>query len=115
MIEETFKLANSDALETNSSHMAVVATGDGTCTNSIIHPLLAKLKISSLEMAALEDFTKDINSSQMKKDKQTMVNTKGPLVPVKPPRYVELHVADHQHRMWAIGNTNMMAPCSVLM
>lgn len=67
MIEETFKLANSDALEANSSHMAVVATGDGTCTNSIIHPLLAKLKISSLEMAALEDFTTDINSSQMKK------------------------------------------------
>jgi hypothetical protein len=66
-------------------------------------------------MASLEDFTEDINSSQAEKDKQTMVNTKGPLVPVKPPRCVELLVAEHQHKMWAIGNTNLKAPISILM
>ena len=42
-----------------------------------------------------------------------MINTKGPLVPVKPPRCVELLVAEHQHRMWAIGNTNLLAPISI--
>ena len=116
MIEETLKLANTDALEANSSHTAVVAaTGDGSGVNNTIHPLLAKMKISSMEMAALEDFTEDISSSQAEKDKQTMVNTRGPLVPVKPPRCVELLVAEHQHRMWAIGNTNLMAPISIMM
>lgn len=115
MIEETLKLANKDALEANSSHTAVVATSDGNGANSTVHPLLAKLKISTMEMAALEDFTEDINSSQAEKDKQTMVNTRGPLVPVKPPRCVELLVADHQHRMWAIGNTNLIAPISIVM
>ena len=44
-----------------------------------------------------------------------MVNTKGPLVPVKPPRCVELLVVEHQHRMWVIGNTNIMAPILILM
>jgi hypothetical protein len=115
MIEETLKLANCDALEANSSHAVVVSVGEGTGASSTAHPLLAKLKISSVEMSALEDFTEDINSSQAEKEKHTMVNTKGPLVPVKPPRCVELLVADQQHRMWAIGNTNLLAPISVLM
>ena len=95
--------------------MAVVATGDGTGANNTVHPLLAKLKISSMKMATLEDFTEDINSSQVEEEKQTMVNTKGPLVPAKSPRYVELLVVDHQHLMWAIGNTALMAPILVLM
>ena len=115
MIEETLKLANSDALDANSSHSAVVAVNEGTGVNNSVHPLLAKLKISLLEMVGLEDFTEDIHSSQAEKEKQTLVHTKGPLVPVKPPRCVELLVADHQHRMWAIGNTNLMAPISVQM
>ena len=67
-IEETLKMAISDALEANSSHTVVVATCDGTIANITVHPLLAKLKISSMEMAALEDFTEDINSSQMEKE-----------------------------------------------
>lgn len=115
MIEETLKLANNDALDANTSHIAVAATTEGTGVNNTVHPLLAKMKISSVEMAALEDFTEDISSSQAEKDKQSMVNTRGPLVPVKPPRCVELLVAEQQHRMWAIGNTNLMAPISIMM
>ena len=115
MIEETLKLANNDALEGNSSQSAVVPVNEGSGSNNTSHPLLAKLKISSTEMVSLEDFSDDINSSQAEKEKQTLVHTKGPLVPVKPPRCVELLVADHQHRMWAIGNTNLMAPISVQM
>ena len=78
MIEETLKLANNDALEANSSHTAVVATNEGIDANNTVHLLLAKLKISSMDMAAFEDFTEDINSSHAENDKQTMVNTKGP-------------------------------------
>ena len=115
MIEETLKLANNDALEANSSHNAVVTANKDNSANDTIHPLLAKLKVSSMEMVALEDFTEDISSSQAEKKKQTLIHTKGPMVPVKPPRCVELLAADHQHRMWAIGNTNMMAPISIQM
>ena len=63
MIEETLRLANNDALESNSSHSAVITVSDGTGAHGTAHPLLAKLKISSMEMASLEDFTEDINSS----------------------------------------------------
>ena len=114
MIEETLKLANNDALESNSMRPVAEPVTDSRSTD-ITHPLLAMLKISSAERSALEDFTDNLNSSQAEKDKQTMVNTKGPLVPVKPPRCVELMVADHQHRMWAVGNTNLLAPISMMM
>ena len=115
MIEEALKLANSDMLESTSSRSIVEPGTDITTAASPTHPLLAKLKISSAERSALEDFTDTLNSSQAEKDKQTLVNTKGPLVPVKPPRCVELMVADCQHKMWAIGNTNLLAPISILM
>jgi hypothetical protein len=88
---------------------------DITTVANPTHPLLAKLKISSAGRSAPEDFTDTLNSSQVENDKQTLVNTKGPLVLVKPPRCVELMVADHQHRMWAVGNTNLLAPISILM
>ena len=115
MIEEALKLANTDMLESSSARYITEPGFENTAAASPSHPLLAKLKISSAERSALEDFTDTLNSSQAEKDKQTLVNTKGPLVPVKPPRCVELMVADHQHRMWAIGNTNLLAPISILM
>lgn len=112
MMEETLKLANNDALESNSMRPLAEPVTDSTSTD-ITHPLLAMLKISSAERSALEDFTNNLNSSQA--EKETMVNTKGPLVLVKPPRCVKLMVADHQHQMWAVGNTNLLAPISILM
>jgi hypothetical protein len=44
-----------------------------------------------------------------------MVANKGPIVPLKPSWSVELLVTNFQHRMWAIGNTNLMAPISIPM
>ena len=41
------------------------------------------------------------------KKKNTMVTSKGPVVPIKLARNVELLVASLQHIMWAIGNTNL--------
>ena len=118
MIEEALKLANNDALESTSTRSITeqnLEISSATDTASNAHPLLAKLKISSAERSALEDFTETLSSSQTEKDKQTLVFTKGPVVPVKPPRCVELMVADHQHRMWAIGNTNLLAPITIPM
>ena len=116
MIEEALKLANTDMLESSSARSIAEPGTEITAAAAIpSHPLLAKLKISSAERSALEDFTENLNASQAEKDKHTLVNTKGPLVPVKPPRCVELLVADHQHRMWAIGNTNLLAPISIPM
>ena len=118
MIEEALRLANNDALESTSTRSLAEPSQEScnlAATTDNAHPLLAKLKISSAERSALEDFTETLNSSQTEKDKQTLIYTKGPVVPVKPPRCVELLVADHQHRMWAIGNTNLLAPITIPM
>ena len=108
-------MANNDALEAHSALSVTITVNDTTRATSTAHLLLSKLKISSIEMITLEDFTEDINSSQVEKEKQMMVNTKGPLVHAKLPRFVELLVADHQHKMWTIDNTNLLAPISILM
>jgi hypothetical protein len=49
------------------------------------------------------------------KNKNAMVTNKRPVVPIKPSRSVELLVAESQHRMWAVGNTNLIAPISIPM
>ena len=115
MIEEALKLANIDALQTHTALSVTVTTNDTNIASSNAHPLLSKLKISSVEMTALKDFTKYIHFSQAEKEKQVMVNTKGSLVHAKSPRCIENLVADHQHIMWAVGNTNLLAPISLLM
>jgi hypothetical protein len=118
MIEEALRLANNDALDSTSLR-SIIEPNTETCNNTAdtdtTHPLLAKMNISSAERSVLEDFTETLSSSQTEKDKQTLVFTKGPVVPVKPSRCVELLVADHQHRMWAVGNTNLLAPITIPM
>jgi hypothetical protein len=118
MIEEALRLTNNDALESTSTRSIAelsLEANNPVATTDNVHPLLAKLKISSAEISALEDFTETLNSSHTEKDKQTLVFTKGPVVPVKSPRCVELMVTDHHHRMWAIGNTNLLAPITIPM
>ena len=44
-----------------------------------------------------------------------MITSKGPMVPIKPTKSIELLVAYFQHRMWAIGNTNLSASISIPM
>lgn len=51
---------------------------DITGAANITYPLLTKLKISSAETLALEDFTNNMNSLQVGKNKHVMVNMKGP-------------------------------------
>ena len=111
-VEAVLKLANDDEL---SSESARTITGPDESKNSSTHPLLAKLRISDADKNALEEYCDGILSTQIEKQKNTMVTSKGPVVPIKPSRSVELLVADFQHRMWAIGNTNLLAPISIPM
>ena len=111
-VEEALKLANDDEL---SSESALTLSGQTESKGSSTHPLLAKLRISDADKNALEEYCDGILSTQMEKQKNTMITSKGPVVPIKPPRSVEFLVVDYQHRMWAIGNTNLLAPISIPM
>ena len=106
------KLANEDELTVDAARTVLGPETLGTANS---HPLLAKLNISATDKSALEDFSEVIQSSQAEKHRNTMVASKGPIVPLKPPQSVELLVTDFQHRMWAVGNTNLMAPISIPM
>ena len=111
-IEGILKLANADELTVDTANNVAGAEALATTES---HPLLAKMKISEADKTALEDFSEGIQTSKAEKHRSTMVASKGPVVPFKPSRSVELLVADFQHRMWAIGNTNLMAPISIPM
>jgi hypothetical protein len=111
-VEAALKLANEDEL---SSESARTLTGPEESRGGSNHPLLAKLRISDADKNALEEYCDGILSTQIEKQKNTMVTSKGPVVPIKPSRSVELLVVDHQHKMWAIGNTNLLAPISIPM
>ena len=114
-LEAALKTANEDALESVSIRGVPPPTVAETGSSSATHPLLAKLKISPADMTALEDFSDNIHSSQTEKDKHTLIHTKGPIVPLKPPRCVELLVTECNHKMWAAGNTNLLAPITIQM
>jgi hypothetical protein len=110
-LENALKTANEDALESVSARHS----GTGLTLNTKIgysqsaaHPLLAKLRISPADMKTMEDFSENIQNSQTEKNRNTLVDNKGPTVPLKTPRCVELMVTECQHRMWAAGNTNLM-------
>ena len=111
-VEVVLKLANDDALGTDAAR---TITGPEALPDTVAHPLLAKLKISSTELSALEDFSEGIQSSQAEKQKTNVVSSKGPVVPIRSSRSVELLVAEYQHRMWAVGNTNFLSPISIPM
>ena len=111
-VEAVLKLANEDALGSEATR---TITGPEANSGADTHPLLAKLNISRTYLSALEDFSEVIQSSQVEKQKHTVVSSKGPIVPIRPSRSVELLVADFQHCMWAVGNTNLISPISIPM
>ena len=114
-LEAALKAANEDALESLSVRSNGPTSQSESRGTSTAHPLLAKLRISPADMTALEDFNENIQSSQTEKDKTTVVHNKGAIVPLKPPRCVELLVTECHHKMWAAGNTNLIAPITIQM
>jgi hypothetical protein len=67
------KLANEDAL---TSEAAQTITRPATTAGNATHPLLAKLRISTTDLSALEEFCEEIQSSQVEKQKNAMVTNK---------------------------------------
>jgi hypothetical protein len=114
-LEAALKTAKDNALEAVSVRGVTPGSATETGTQSAAHPLLAKLRISPADMTALEDFNDNIQSSQTEKERHTLIHTKGPVVPLKPPRCVELLVTECSHKMWAAGNTNLLAPITIQM
>ena len=114
-LELALKTVNEDTLESVSFCDPVHLLSSKSGHNNVTHPLLAKLRIFPAKMTSLEDFSDNIQSSQTEKHKNSLVNTKGHLVPLKPPRCIELMVAEYHHKMWAVGNTNLLAPVTVQM
>ena len=112
-LEFVLKAANDDALEPVSNRGPLPNSETGH--SNFAHPLLTKLRISPADRTTLEDLSENIQCSQIEKDKSTLVNTKGPVVPLKPPRCIKLLVVEHQHKMWAAGNTNVLAPITMQM
>ena len=60
-------MTNNDALDIHAALFVIVTATDTIEGSNIFHPMLSKLKISSVEMTALEDFTEDIQSLQVEK------------------------------------------------
>ena len=111
-VKAALKLANEDELTSESAQTLSSPTEN---KGSSTHPLTAKLRISDADKNALDEYCDGILSTQIEKEKNTMITSKGPVVPIKPPRSVELLVVDYQHRMWTIGNTNLLAHISIPM
>ena len=114
-LDAALKTTYDDALEAVSVRGVNPGSASDTGTQSAAHPLHAKLRISPVDMTTLEDFNDNIQSSQTEKERHTLIHTKGPVVPLKPPRCVELLVTDCIHKMWAAGNTNLLAPITIPM
>lgn len=90
------KLANDNELNIKSARRIFGPYKNKGITT---YPLLTKMKIY--------DANKSFTIISNWKKKNTMVTSKGPVVPIKLARNVELLVASLQHIMWAIGNTNL--------
>lgn len=114
-LELALKVANEDALELVSTRGPVPPSNSESGHSNSVHPLLAKLRISPADKTTLEDFSDNIQSSQIEKGNNTLVNTKGYVVPLKLPRCIELLIVEYHHKMWATKNTNMLASITVQM
>lgn len=75
------------------------------------HPFLANLTIDDVHKAALEDFQDTIFSTQVEKEQEKLVASgKHLAIPFVPHRTVEDLVSAKDHRVWATGNVNSLAP-----
>jgi hypothetical protein len=75
------------------------------------HPFLKHLTINDVVKTSLEDVQDNINCSQNDLTQSTLVASRWHLaVPFTPQRSVEDQVAQKDHKVWAIGNINLLSP-----
>lgn len=83
----------------------------GNPCQGLNHPYLKNVRLAEGQRAALEDFSDEIQSSQAEIDQNSLVASGRNLsVPFVPPRSVEDQVAVKDHRVWTLGNVNLLAP-----
>jgi len=107
VVEVAIRHANNMANETNVllSQIAVPETG------TFSHPFLANLCIEDAHKAALEDYQESIMTTQIEKDQELLVSSGRHLsVPFVPRRTIEDQVSVKNHRVWATGHINSLAP-----
>ena len=78
---------------------------------STTHLLLDRLNILLAEKAAIENYGKCIQSTQMENELASQDSTgKGPAIPFLPPRTVVIRLNNRSHRTWCLQNIILMAP-----
>jgi hypothetical protein len=78
---------------------------------STLHPILGKLNIHDAHKAAIEDYGKCIQSTQMDQELVSLDSSrKGPVILFLPPRAIEVRLNNRFHRTWCLSNINLLAP-----
>jgi len=80
-------------------------------SGTFMHPFLANLSIDEAHKAALEDLQESIVSTQIEREQETLVSSGRHLaIPFVPHRTIEDQMTTKDHRVWASGNVNSLAP-----
>ena len=106
IVEVAIRHANNQVEDVVSlSQLSVPEAGTFT------HPFLTNLSVSDAHKAALEDFQESIVTTQIEREQESLVATGRHLaVPFVPQRAIEDQMAAKDHRVWATGNMNSLAP-----
>ena len=73
--------------------------------------MVGRLNIPHAHKAAIEDYGDCIQSSQMETEIASLdASSKGPTIPLLPPRTVEVCLNSRSHRTWCLNNINLLAP-----
>ena len=106
IVEVAIRHANNQVEEAVSlSQLSVPEAG------TFSHPFLTNLTISDAHKAALEDFQESIVTTQIEREQESLVATGRHLaVPFVPQRSIKDQMTSKDHRVWATGNMNSLAP-----
>lgn len=106
VVEVAIRHANNQAEDSGSSSQLKMPE-----SGTFNHPFLANLVIDDAHKAALEDLQDAIMTTQIEREQETLVASGRHLaVPFVPARTIEDQMPAKDHRVWATGNVNSLAP-----
>jgi hypothetical protein len=110
------KLIDTAICQANPQETTLSSSSPSTGPSLSEHKLLRGINVASAEIAALEDMSSSICTSQNDLDTAALVASgKGPVVPLTPSRSVEFLVAQKGNRCWTLSNINLLAPITTPM
>jgi len=114
MVEAALKKANgvqTDSVASSEVPNSSVTDITGDSGNAFSHPVLQDMDIEEAHKAALEDLQEAISVTQQERELATLSsNADNITIPFNPPRAVEEMVGSKHHRIWQLGNINLLAP-----